>query len=74
MNEYEPNDLGTLFKPTSLRYYTGICRGGVYSTELTTEECAVILKTHDYGIWSLDEEEVVLLNGVMQKLKNAIHP
>lgn len=74
MAEQDPVDLSKLFKPTSLRYYTGMCRGGTHSVALTTEECAVVLKTHDYGIWTLNEDEVILLNGVIQKLKDQIHP
>ncbi|MCR6651261.1 MAG: hypothetical protein NVV73_07120 [Cellvibrionaceae bacterium] len=74
MVEQDPVDLANLYKPASLRYYTGICRGDNYSVPLTTEECAAVLKAYDYGLWGLQEEEIVLVNSVISKLKDRIHP
>lgn len=44
------------------------------TVDLTADQQAVILKTHDYGLNALTEIEERLLLGLMFTLKNEIHP
>lgn len=57
-----------------LEYYKSLAAGGKRTVELTQEEECVVLKSHDYGVRSLSQDEIQLLDRVMSKLKDQIWP
>ncbi|WP_372845416.1 hypothetical protein [Psychrobacter sp.] len=64
----------SLFEPSSFEKYRELATNKPITVELTTDQQAVILKTHDYGLNALTEIEERLLLGLMFTLKNEIHP
>ncbi len=58
----------------SLDYYRNLVSAGTCKIELSADEKAVILKSFDNGIRLLSTEEVVILDAVISKLKDVIHP
>jgi hypothetical protein len=63
-----------LANPTGLDYYREMTRDQQCSVSLTGDESAVVLKAYDYGVPCLNQEEKLLLDGVITKLKEIIHP
>lgn len=63
-----------LFPPQGLDYYRDLTRDMQCSIEITRDESAVVLKAYDRGIDVLKSEELQLLNSVIAKLKDVIHP
>lgn len=45
-----------------------------FTVELTSEEMAIVLQVHDYGIDAMTENEKSALYGLIATLKNKIHP
>ena len=62
------------FEPSSFEKYRELATSEPITIELTADQQAVILKTHDYGLSALTEIEERLLLGLMFTLKNEIHP
>lgn len=54
--------------------YTNIARECRFSIQLSAEEAAVVLKSYDYGISALSDEEYRKLNVVVAKMKDRIWP
>lgn len=61
---------------SGLDYYREMTRDQKCSVSLTGDESAVVLKAYDYGVLALcfNEEERLLLDAVISKLKDIIHP
>lgn len=70
------NDRGNPFlsSSTGLDYYREMTRDQKCSVLLTGDESALVLKAYDYGVPCLNQEERVLLDAVISKLKYVIHP
>lgn len=66
--------LEQLFTPKSLDYYSGLTRGGECNISLNQQEAAVALKTHDYGVEYLSEDELLVFYSLVAKLKDQIWP
>ena len=64
----------SLFEPSSFEKYRELATNKPITVDLTADQQAVILKTHDYGLNALTEIEERLLLGIMFTLKNEIHP
>ncbi|MGP5543316.1 hypothetical protein ACTXMH_12325 [Psychrobacter celer] len=64
----------SLFEASSFEKYKELATSGPITVDLTADQQAVILKTHDYGLNALTEIEERLLLGLMFTLKNEIHP
>ncbi|UUA74241.1 hypothetical protein [Cellvibrio sp. QJXJ] len=73
MAELSTSGLG-LFAPQDLDYYRELTRDLPCSVDLTRDECAAVLKAYDRGVNVLNLEELPLLNAVISKLKDCIHP
>lgn len=58
----------------SLEYYKGLVAGKERTVELSQDEECAVLKAHDYGIRSLNDDELDLLDRVVSKLKDEIWP
>lgn len=58
----------------SLEYYKGLAVGKERTVELSQDEECVLLKAHDYGVRSLNDNELDLLDRVVSKLKDEIWP
>ncbi len=55
--------------------YDHLTSGGAnINLVLTQDECSVALKAYDYGVEQLSAEEAQLLDAVISKLKDKIHP
>ena len=63
-----------LFEASGFDKYKELATEKPITVELSADQQAVILKTHDYGINALTEIEEQLLLGLMFTLKNEIHP
>lgn len=59
---------------TDLDYYKDLTNGGERSVQLNQEQECVVLKTYDYGVTALSEDELHLLHQVVGKLKDEIWP
>lgn len=70
------NDPGNPFlsNPTGLDYYREMTRDQKCTVSLTGDESALVLKAYDYGVPCLNQEERLLLDAVISKLKDVIHP
>lgn len=66
--------LDHLFNPPGLDYYRQVTGKSSCEVNLSQDESAVILKAYDYGFHQLNKEEKTLLNAVISKLKDVIHP
>ena len=66
--------LTDLFPAKDLDYYRDLTRDMLVSVELTRDECAAVLKAYDRGLGVLNTEEAHLLNAMIAKLKDRIHP
>lgn len=64
----------SLFEASSFEKYKELATSEPITVDLTADQQAVILKTHDYGLNALTEIEERLLLGIMFTLKNEIHP
>lgn len=73
MAELSISGLG-LFAPQDLDYYRELTRDLPCEVDLARDECAVVLKAYDRGVNVLNQEELPLLNAVISKLKDCIHP
>ncbi len=58
----------------TLDYYRQLVNEGTCKIKLTIDEKAVILKSFDNGIQGLTTDEAVVLNSIISKLKDVIHP
>ncbi len=63
-----------LFEASNFEKYKELATSEPIMVDLTVDQQAVILKTHDYGLSALTEIEERLLLGLMFTLKNEIHP
>lgn len=63
-----------LFKASNFEKYRELATSEPITVDLTADQQAVILKTHDYGLSALTEIEERLVLGLMFTLKNEIHP
>lgn len=63
-----------LFEASNFGKYKELATSEPITVDLTADQQAVILKTHDYGLNALTEIEERLLLGLMFTLKNKIHP
>jgi hypothetical protein len=63
-----------LFEASNFEKYKELATSESITVDLTADQQAVILKTHDYGLNALTEIEERLLLGLMFTLKNEIHP
>lgn len=54
--------------------YSHIARDCSVSVKLTADETAVILQAFDEGVDSLADDKAWLLDAVISKLKDQIHP
>lgn len=68
------NDVASSFSPKGLDYYRDLTRDMKCSIEVTRDESATVLKAYDRGVEGLNDHEVQLLNSVIAKLKDVIHP
>ena len=64
----------SLFEASNFEKYKELATSESITVDLTADQQAVILKTHDYGLNALTEIEERLLLGLMFTLKNEIHP
>lgn len=62
------------FQPKSLDYYSDLTSGGQYTVSLNQDEACVALKVYDYGVNTLNENEVQILHSLMSRLKSEIWP
>lgn len=63
-----------LFPPQDLDYYRDLTRDMRCSIDITRNESAAVLKAYDRGVDVLNPNELQLLNSVIAKLKDVIHP
>lgn len=63
-----------LFVPSPMSYYRTLTNGSECRVRLSQDEAAVTLKAHDYGVSALTGDEAQLLDVVIGKLKDQIHP
>lgn len=63
-----------LFPPQDLDYYRDLTRDMQCSIDITRNESAAVLKAYDRGVDVLNPKELQLLNSVIAKLKDVIHP
>lgn len=68
------SDIASLFSPKGLDYYRDLTREMRCSISVTRDESAAVLKAYDRGVDILNQEELQLLNAVIAKLKDVIHP
>lgn len=68
------SDINALFTPNNLDYYRDLTKDIECSIALTQDESASVLKAYDRGVFVLQEDELDLLNSVIEKLKDVIHP
>lgn len=68
------SSLADLFPAQDLDYYRDLTRDMLLSVELTQDECAAVLKAYDRGLGVLNTEEADLINAMIAKLKDCIHP
>jgi hypothetical protein len=66
--------LADLFRANDLNYYRDLTRDMLLYVELTRDECAAVLKAYDRGLGFLNTEEADLINAIIAKLKDSIHP
>lgn len=64
----------SLFKVSSFERYKEFATKDLITVNLSADQQAVILKTHDYGLGALTEIEELLMLGIIFTLKNEIHP
>ncbi|MDP2346756.1 MAG: hypothetical protein Q8N34_03415 [Gammaproteobacteria bacterium] len=64
----------SVFTPSPLSKYIGMTDAKRVTVELSQEQAAVILQAHDYGIKSLPEESIELLDQIVSALKSEIWP
>lgn len=62
------------FSPKPLQYYRNLTDGGSYQISLSQDEACVALKTHDYGVGVLTDNEKQMLHSIIGKLKDQIWP
>ena len=63
-----------LFPLQDLDYYRDLARDMQCSIDVTRNESAAVLKAYDRGVDILNPNEFQLLNSVIAKLKDVIHP
>jgi hypothetical protein len=68
------SSLADLFPANDLDYYRDLTRDMLLCVELTRDECAAVLKAYDRGLGVLNTEEADLINAMIAKLKDIIHP
>ncbi|MGI0120208.1 hypothetical protein [Zooshikella sp. RANM57] len=56
----------------NLEAYSELTEGGTYEIKLTQDEACAVLKTHDYGVDNLTENDLHLLYNAVAKLKHQI--
>lgn len=66
--------IANLFSPKGLDYYRDHTRDMKCSIDVTRDESAAVLKAYDRGVDVLNQDELQLLNSVIAKLKDVIHP
>jgi hypothetical protein len=66
--------IANLFSPKGLDYYRDLTRDMKCSIDVTRDESAAVLKAYDRGVDVLNQDELQLLNSVIAKLKDVIHP
>lgn len=66
--------LDHLFNPPGLDYYRQIVGESSCEVNLSQDESAVVLKAYDHGVNILHGNELHILNSVIAKLKDIIHP
>ncbi|WP_331351217.1 hypothetical protein [Cellvibrio sp. UBA7671] len=66
--------IANLFSPKGLDYYQDLTRDMKCSIDVTRDESAAVLKAYDRGVDVLNQDELQLLNSVIAKLKDVIHP
>jgi len=66
--------IANLFSPKGLDYYWDLTRDMKCSIDVTRDESAAVLKAYDRGVDVLNQDELQLLNSVIAKLKDVIHP
>lgn len=66
--------IANLFPSNGLDYYRDLTRDLNCSIDVTRDESAAVLKAYDRGVEVLNEDELQLLNSVIAKLKDVIHP
>lgn len=61
-------------QPSVFERYKDLAVNKPITVDLTADQQAVILKTHDYGLSALTDIEERLLLGIMETLKKEIYP
>lgn len=63
-----------MFNQKPISYYKDLTSGGDFKVNITQDEACAVLKTYDYGVEALDDDEKQLLNALIGKLKDQIWP
>ena len=63
-----------LVAPRPLDYYRQFARGGSFPVDVTQDQAAAVLKSHDHGVGALAPDEAALVDQVMSSLKDQIWP
>lgn len=60
--------------PKPISHYKDLTAGGECKANLSQDEACVVLKTYDYGVDALNDDDKQLLHSLIGKFKDEIWP